>query len=73
MIVPSKFTPFDQSVLSRLPRVLEKLTHEISIIELFEQTHDSFEDVGEFILVLDTLFVLGRIELDASEEVVKPC
>lgn len=72
MIVPNKFTSFDNSVISRLPRVLAALTREISVYDLYKETESSFEDVGEFILALDALFVLGRIELD-NKGVIRPC
>jgi len=64
MIVPSKFTSFDNSVISRFPCLLEALTREISVYDLYKETESNFEDIGEFILALDSLFVLGRIELD---------
>lgn len=72
MIVPNKFTSFDNSIISRLPRVLAVLTREISVYDLYKETESSFEDVGEFIIALDALFVLGRIELD-NKGGIRPC
>jgi len=73
MIVPSKFTPFNKSILSRLPAVLEALTEEIKVFDLFKETESNFEDIGEFILAIDSLFVLGRIELEKEKGVIRPC
>ena len=73
MIVPSKFTSFDKSILARLPCLLRQLTNEKSISQLYAETHREFEDVGEFVLALDTLFVLGRIAIDEDLEYIIPC
>ncbi|EDL59528.1 ABC-three component system middle component 7 [Gimesia maris] len=73
MIVPNKFTSLDQSLLSQLPSILEKLENEVTVYELYQKTQKDFEDIGEFILALDSLFVLGRIELDVDKESIKTC
>lgn len=76
MIVPSKFTPFKNSVVSRIPCLLDALSQEeggLFVYELYRRTESSFEDVGEFILALDSLFVLGRVQLDKSTGVIGVC
>jgi len=70
MIVPSKFTTLDRTLLAKAPKVLGELTDDTSIEKLFEQCEDSFEDPGEFILTLDVLFVLGRIRIDVERGIV---
>lgn len=73
MIVPNKFTSFSNCVVSRFPCLLEALTKEITVHDLYKETESSFEDVGEFILALDSLFVLGRIKLDKYKGVIRSC
>lgn len=73
MIVPTKFTTLDHSLLGKAPQILKKLTDELSLEELYFEIADSFEDPSEFILTLDLLFVLGRISVDPERKVVKPC
>lgn len=73
MIVPTKFTSFDESVISRIPRLLRAIDCEISVYDLYKETESYFEDVGEFILALDSLFVLGRVDLDSTRGVIRPC
>ena len=74
MIVPNKFVSFKQSVLSKLPKVMSSLDKsKISLHDLFKKCRKSFEDVSEFILALDVLFVLGKIEFDRQEEMIRPC
>ena len=73
MIVPNKFTTLDQSLLALMPCLLKEISEEISITELFENLSGLFEDVEEFTLVLDMLFVLGRVEINTLRKTVKPC
>ncbi len=73
MIVPNKFTPFDKSIMARLPCVLTALVSEIQISNLFKKVESNFEDVGEFILALDSLYVLGKVEFDKSSGKVRLC
>lgn len=71
MIVPSKVTSLDQSILGKLSHLIVEDANEISITELLELRLKMFSDIGEFILALDTLFVLGRIEMDGERGVLK--
>lgn len=64
MITPNKFTSFDQSSLSKLPRILEALAVVNGLAELYKEVENNFEDVSEFIACIDVLYVLGRIELN---------
>lgn len=73
MIVPNKFTPFDKSIIARLPCVLTALEGEINISDLFVKVESNFEDVGEFILALDSLYVLGKVTFEKSSGKVLLC
>lgn len=64
MITPNKFTSFDQSSLSKLPRILEALAVVNGLAELYKEVEKNFEDVSDFIACIDVLYVLGRIELN---------
>lgn len=71
MITPNKFTSFDQSSLSKLPKILEALAVVNELVELYKEVERHFEDVSEFIACIDVLYVLGRIELNRdSGEIV---
>ena len=64
MIVPNKAISYESSLLSKLPIILQILYHEqLTAVELYYRVHKDFEDVSQFILAMDTLFVLGKIEL----------
>ena len=62
MLLPSKITPFCDSVLSKLPIVLTILKDESkSVSSLFDMVKGNVEDVVEFLDVLDCLYTLGKI------------
>jgi len=71
MITPNKFTTLDQSILSKTRFLLIDGRKDISLSELKKLTLNKFTDVGEFILALDVLFVLEKIELDNEKGVVR--
>lgn len=71
MIYPNKFTPLGKSMVGKMSHLMMEKGTEISLTQLMENTARYFIDVGEFILALDTLFALGKIELDEVSEVVR--
>lgn len=73
MIVPNKFVSLDQSLISKLPKLLSSLDSERSVLDLYFENQHGFEDVGEFLIALDVLYVLGRIELDSTAGKLKLC
>lgn len=62
MIVPNKAVPYTESLLSRLPLLIQYINQEITLVELFDEAHSLFNDTSQFVLALDTLFVLKRID-----------
>lgn len=73
MIVPNKFTPLDESILGKLPVIMDVLEECSSVHELYKQLESSFEDIGQFLYALDALFVLGAVELDPETEKLSKC
>lgn len=73
MIVPNKFASLDQSLISKLPILLASLDTDRSVLDLYVANQHGFEDVGEFLIALDVLYVLGRIELDSDAGKLKLC
>jgi hypothetical protein len=67
MRFPSKNTSFSESIIAKFPVVLGALEHrDISASELFRAVRNETEDIGEFIEILDCLFALGKLELNAE-------
>ncbi|WP_139558309.1 ABC-three component system middle component 7 [Methylotetracoccus oryzae] len=73
MIVPNKFVSLDESLIAKLPHLLANLKDGESVLELYSATRDVYADVGEFLLSLDVLFVLGRIRVDVVARTVHLC
>jgi hypothetical protein len=64
MIVPSKFTSIEQSALKKSIALLQSHNVKTTIIELFEKTSSEFESIDEFILSIETLWILGKLFID---------
>ncbi len=71
MSFPSKFTSFDRSILAKISMLILDDIESISLLELLESRLDKFEDVSEFMLALDVLFVLEKIELEEGKGMIK--
>ena len=71
MSFPSKFTNFDSSILAKISLLILDDVKTISLSELITVRLDKFEDISEFMLALDVLFVLKKIELDDSKGLIK--
>ena len=53
--------------------LIAKLETDRSVLDLYVANQHGFEDVGEFLIALDVLYVLGRIELDSDSGKIKLC
>lgn len=71
MITPNKMISLDQSILGKLSHLILDDVDEITVSELFDLRARKFSDVGEFVLALDVLFALGRIEIDDNQGVLR--
>lgn len=70
MSFPNKFTTFDKSILAKISLLIIDEIDSITIFELIELRLQKFEDISEFILALDVLYVLGKIELDENQGII---
>ncbi|WP_085523866.1 ABC-three component system middle component 7 [Tuberibacillus sp. Marseille-P3662] len=72
MLVPNKAMSFKESVIGKVPIILNLIKDEdLSIHELFIKTQGHFEAIDEFIYSLDVLYLLNSIEVDFNKGVVK--
>ena len=71
MSFPNKFTSFDKSILAKISMLILEEVDSISLSELIQMRLGKFEDISEFMLALDVLYVLGKIELEESEGMIK--
>ncbi|GEB32817.1 ABC-three component system middle component 7 [Brevibacillus parabrevis] len=72
MILPNKLIPFKDSILAKMVYILNVLVvNDESVEILFEKTKQYLEDINQFILVLDVLFALEKIEFDQELKVIR--
>ncbi len=72
MRLPSKTTTYSGSVLSKFPIMLDLLAEQdMTPVELYKTTQTKVEDVGEFLEIVDCLYLLGKIELVPDREVLR--
>jgi len=64
MITPNKFIALDQSILAKLEIVLDEQIGEMSIRELYRAVSHRFDTADQFLLALDVLYILGRVNVD---------
>lgn len=62
MIFPNKLKTYDESVLSKLPIVLNIiLDGKHDVLEIYRLCESYFDEVQEYIYVLDILYLLNKI------------
>lgn len=68
MIVPNKAIPYETSLLSKLPMLLRILGEErLSPAILYYKVQNEFIDINQFLLAIDTLFVLEKVVIENGE------
>ena len=71
MKLPSKITSYNESVLSRIPIILNILQNaDIGVYSLYSATEQYFYGIEEYLDTLDCLFALQKIKYDANREVL---
>ena len=72
MILPNKLISFQDCILPKTVYILEKISDsDFSVIELYEQVETHFEDLNEYMLALDVLYVLGKIKYNEELRVIQ--
>lgn len=71
-MLPNKIISVADSLIWKLPYIIDIVKKgDIAVEELFSSVMHRFEDASEFILCLDALYLLDRIEFDDNAEVIK--
>lgn len=71
MKLPNKVTSYNDSILSKLPTILERLSEsDEPPYTLYNEMKGHFSSVSEYIDVLDCLFALNIIEIDSERGVI---
>ena len=72
MILQNKLISFQDCILAKTVYILEKISDsDFSVIGLYEQVETHFEDLNEYMLALDVLYVLGKIKYNEGLQVIQ--
>ena len=72
MILPNKLISFQDCILAKTVYILEKISDsDFSVIGLYEQVETHFEDLNDYMLALDVLYVLCKIEYNEELQVIQ--
>lgn len=64
MITPNKFIALDASILAKLDIILSEYPEQVSIRDLYRDVGHRFDSADEFLLTIDVLYILGRVDVD---------
>ena len=71
MKLPNKVITYKERILPKFPVVLRIIRDtDITPNNLYKRVKGQFEDIGEYLEVLDCLYALGKIELDEKRGVI---
>ena len=70
MIIPNKAVPLESSALGMVSVVLEQGPDPIDLMKLYHIVSKRFESIDQFMIALDLLHVLGRLEIDFKTRTV---
>lgn len=72
MILPNKLISFQDCILAKTICVLDKIKDtNYSINELYRKVENQFEDINEYMLALDVLYVLEKIKYNEELQVIQ--
>ncbi|MCH3964631.1 MAG: hypothetical protein LKE46_10185 [Clostridium sp.] len=72
MILPNKLISFQDCILAKTVYILEKICDtNYSVSELYEVVKKYFKDLNEYMLALDVLYVLEKVEYNEELQVIQ--
>lgn len=70
MITPNKVISLEASAMGLLPLLMANGQSEVQLTNLYRQSEKHFESVDQFLLAIDILYVLGRINVNLETGIV---
>lgn len=70
MIYPNKNIKLEDSIIFKMTKLLYNQYDSIGIHELYSKTINDFNNIDEFILSLDVLFILDMITIDFQTQIL---
>lgn len=72
MILPNKLINFQDSILAKTVYILDEISiNKMSVSELYSKVKDQFADINQYILTLDVLFALEKINYNKEIRVIE--
>lgn len=72
MKLPSKIINYNESIIGKFSFILDEISNkEINIYELFDKLKKNFNNVEEYLVTLEVLYLLNKIEILEDSEVIK--
>lgn len=72
MILPNKLINFQDSILAKTVIILDEISiQNMSICDLYNKVKDHFEDINQYILTLDVIFTLEKINYNKEMRVIE--
>jgi hypothetical protein len=70
VIIPNKAVPIRDSALGHAAAIMQRGPASIDLMRLYKEVADEFESIDQFLLTLDLLYVIGRIDIDLQTRAV---
>lgn len=70
MITPNKVVALEDSALGLASVILEQGPQPVDLLALYSAVSNEFESIDHFMLTLDVLYVLGRIDVNFQTRMV---
>ncbi|MFT9493901.1 ABC-three component system middle component 7 [Anaerosolibacter sp.] len=73
MILPNKLISFNDSILAKTVFILDELAiiENVGIRVLYNKVKHNFEDINQYIIALDVLFTLEKINYNTETQVIE--
>lgn len=71
MITPNKVVTVRESCLALSTLIMRGYPNPISVAHLYEDLSEKFESVDQFLLTLDFLFVMNKVQIDLEEGMLR--
>jgi hypothetical protein len=68
--MPNKVITLRESALGRTPVILREKASQANLVSLYDKVGKEFESIDQFLLAIDVLYILGKIDLDLTSGMV---
>ena len=68
--MPNKVITLHESALGRTPVILQEKASQADLVSLYDKVGKEFESIDQFLLAIDVLYILGKIDLDLTTGMV---